>query len=89
MQGKLNINGLEIDSWVSENDQFQGEDVLSISLPDHMVIDKKNVVRWMGEFEEEDAQKLEELLRLDADQFANKKLRIMIQVLGPKAKTFR
>ena len=85
----LYVNGELIEGYDIINDEFNGEDNLNITLPGHILVDKKNATTWIGDIEEDDAEKMEELFRIDGLQFLNKKIRIFIQVIGNKARQFR
>lgn len=79
---KLVINGLEIDKYEESTDSLNA-DVTIYQLPDHMLVDKKNSLKCMLDLDEEDAEALGRILGVDTDQLSNKKVRVLIQSLGP------
>lgn len=79
---KLVINGLEIDNYEESTDSLNA-DVTIYQLPDHMLVDKKNSLKCMLDLDEEDAEALGRILGVDTDQLSNKKVRVLIQSLGP------
>lgn len=85
---KVYINGQEVEAEDENNDSLFGEDVLSLKLPGHLVIDLAAAIKWIGPIEDEDAEMLGRVLRIDTDKLVGKKVRILIEPIGP-AKTGR
>lgn len=80
--GKLFINGLEVEKWDNVEGGYTDED-LCLEIPEHVLINKKNSFNWSADIDSEDAAKIEELTRLDPDQFIDKKVKLTFQILGP------
>lgn len=83
-EGELFINGQQIEPYKILSDMIEEND-LSIQLPNHLVIDRNNCEKWVGDFDDSDAEKLGEVLRMDTDMYVNKKIKIYIQVIGNKS----
>ncbi len=83
MKENLYLNGLKIESWELVSGLGENEDDMAISLKDYVLIDKKATETWIGEIDIVDSEKIEDLTRLDKDRYANKRVKIILQVLGP------
>lgn len=83
---KLVVNGIEIDNYKHTTDVGLGDDIVSIELPDYTLIEKKNSVKWIGDMDADDTEALSKILGIDIDMLINKKVRIIIQTLGPAKK---
>ncbi len=84
-ESNLSINGQEITPALIKSDLLD-DDKLRIELPNHLVIEEKNVTKWSGDLDDEDCDKLREILRIDTDNLIMKRCRIYVQVIGPAAK---
>lgn len=58
------------------------EETTSINAPGYIVIEEKAVDEWTGDFSDTEAEDLGKLLRMDTEQYCNKRMRLFIQVLG-------
>lgn len=83
-EGDIYINGQQIEPAEVTGDAF-GNEIL-ITLPSHLVIDKLNCDKWVGDIDDGDAEKLSEIMRTDTDKYINKRVRIFIQVIGNKSR---
>ncbi len=88
-ESKLFINNQEIKTWEETSGMDLGEDCMMYMLPNHILLEEKSFLKWLGDFDQDEAEQLSKLLRIDGDQFANKRVRIYIQSLGPKPKEGR
>ncbi len=82
---ELYINGQNIKNWKmvdSGLDDDNGE-VLCIDLPQHIIMEESKFEKWIGELNQDDADKLHDITRLDTDTFSNKRVRLYVQILGP------
>ncbi len=84
--GNLWVNGQLVSSWSEDSGMLTGidgeEEALSLKLPDHVLIDKKNVETHIIEVDSEEASKMAELLRIDEDKYVGKKIKIFISIIG-------
>ena len=81
---KLYVNGLEIEKWEDVGGLGMDEDVLSLKLPQHTIIDKLNCDKVIADLTKDDTDALERILPdIDMDKYQNKRVRIFIQPLGP------
>lgn len=89
--GRLYINGQEIEEGKWANNSSIGGDLedLVLDIDGFQLIDLKNMDKWVAEINEEDAEAIGQLTRLDSDKYIGKKIRMMITVLGPAQKRGR
>lgn len=84
-ESMLNINGQEISPALIRSDLFDDEK-LRIELPNHLIIDEKNAIKWVGDLDEEECDKLKDIFRIDTDLLIGKKCRIYITTIGNAAR---
>lgn len=80
----LYVNGQLIEKYKEDNSGALDEDSMFLTLPDHILVDKKNATVWVGPLEAEDTEKLAEILKIDTESLTDKKCRIIFMSLGPK-----
>lgn len=84
---KLYINRLEIENWSDDFSLGLDDRVIAFDLPEHEVIHKLKVEKYILDMDDEDAEALGALFRgLDTDRLAGKRVRIFIQNMGPVPK---
>ncbi len=79
----LYINGEQIKNYKEVTGLTMDEDSLAFDLPGHVLIDEKAMTKWTGNIYSDDAEALANLLRIDCDGFAGKRVRVYIQSIGP------
>lgn len=84
----LYINDQLIENYEQHPTEFDDESLV-LSLPDHLLIEKKNCDRIVMDLDEDDVTTLANVFRFDVDKYINKKVRIYIQTMGNKDKRGR
>ncbi len=80
---RLIINGLEIENFKEVGGIGSDEGSVAYDIPDFLMIDKKNATKWIGDIDSDDAEAIQNLFGLDTDLMIGKKIRVILQVLGP------
>ena len=79
---RLYVNNQEITPCIIRNEIIDDKDSLTLDLPNHTLIDRKNTEKYILDIDTDDAQKLEDLLRGDTSIYIGKKIRILITSIG-------
>ncbi len=85
----LYINGEQIKSFKEVSGLTMNEEDLALELPGHILIDEKQMTKWVGDLTDEETEMLRNIMRIDCDMFAGKRVRIYLQSLGPIPRTGR
>ena len=80
----LYINGLMIEDYKVDSSIGLGEDAVSYVLPSHVLIERKNADRVVVDLSQEDIDALGSVFRVDLDKYVNKKVKFLLQIVGPK-----
>ncbi len=80
---ELYINGQQVKGWKEVGGLNLDDDSISFDLPGYIIMEESKFEKWIGEFDQDDADKFREITRMDTDQMQGKRVRIYLQILGP------
>lgn len=82
MPNVIYLNGQEVPC-IEKTGSILDPDHVAYDLPGHLVLDIKNVIKWIGPIDEEETELLNRLFRIDTDRLTGKNVRVLIETLGP------